>query len=328
MGNNYDAFRSGFIDKDKILEYVSEEDIFQLVFDSELTEFEYLTSPFREDNTPGCWFEEDLNGRLKFIDYTRNPCRMDCFSAVQEFYKIPNFYQTLTFIKEKLIDDGKSSTKTLKKRVVKKKEKKSVEMLIQTRDFNEKDRDFWTKYHITKQNLISDGVFAIRTYMLKNTKSGDFIFRVTGLCYGYTDFVSGNKKLYRPHSKDKFKFISTCTKNDVGGVRDLDYEESKVLITKSYKDYRVLKNLGVNAVWFQSETSFPDVEVLEELLGTFKNIYVFFDNDKPGIIASESMVKILKANFKADIQNIRLEEGSKDPSDLIVNKGVEHLNNF
>ena len=65
-----DIVESGFISKDKILEYVSQEDIFQLVFGYKPIEFEYVTSPFREDTNPGCWFEIDLNtNKLRFTDY-------------------------------------------------------------------------------------------------------------------------------------------------------------------------------------------------------------------------------------------------------------------
>ena len=41
--------KRGFIDKDDILKYVSEEDIFELVFGFKPKEFDYVTSPFRND---------------------------------------------------------------------------------------------------------------------------------------------------------------------------------------------------------------------------------------------------------------------------------------
>ena len=44
-----------FLDKDKILEIVSEEDIFEMIFGFKPKEFDYVTSPFRQDNKPGCW---------------------------------------------------------------------------------------------------------------------------------------------------------------------------------------------------------------------------------------------------------------------------------
>jgi len=97
----------GFINKDKVLEYVSESQIFELVFGYEPIVHQYVLSPFRSDITPGCWFEYSSRGELKFIDFannnTINGIRMsniDCFSAVQVYYELGNFYKTLEFIKE------------------------------------------------------------------------------------------------------------------------------------------------------------------------------------------------------------------------------------
>ena len=64
------VIESGFINKNKILEYVTQHDIFELVFGFKPIEFEYITSPFREDSSPGAWFEVDLNtNKLRFTDF-------------------------------------------------------------------------------------------------------------------------------------------------------------------------------------------------------------------------------------------------------------------
>ena len=49
--------KRGFIDKKIILEFVSQEEIFSLVFGFLPEDFQYVTSPFRpSDRSPGCWF--------------------------------------------------------------------------------------------------------------------------------------------------------------------------------------------------------------------------------------------------------------------------------
>ena len=58
------------------------------------------------------------------------------------------------------------------------------------------------------------------------------------------------------------------------------------MITKSYKDYRVLRNLGVNVTWFQNEGAFPDN--LDDIINDYKDVIVFFDNDFTGLAASET----------------------------------------
>ena len=84
--------KRGFINKSKILQYVTEEEIFSLVFGYLPREFEYATSPFRVDTTPGCWFER-RGDTLRFIDYgATNKFFPDCFAAVQSYFKISNFF--------------------------------------------------------------------------------------------------------------------------------------------------------------------------------------------------------------------------------------------
>ena len=101
----------GFIDKNDILKYVSEEDIFELVFKFKPKEFDYVTSPFRKDSDAGCWFQYYPSGKLKFTDFGsqvyirgRKMINIDCFDAVQIFFNLTNLYQTLAFIKKHLID--------------------------------------------------------------------------------------------------------------------------------------------------------------------------------------------------------------------------------
>ena len=52
ISDNIEVKNKGFIDKDEILKYVSEEDIFELIFGFKPVEYERIVSPFREDNIP------------------------------------------------------------------------------------------------------------------------------------------------------------------------------------------------------------------------------------------------------------------------------------
>ena len=67
-----EEFERGFINKKKILEYVSEEQIFELVFGFEPVECEYVESPFRDDRNPGCWFQYCPSGKLRFVDFANS----------------------------------------------------------------------------------------------------------------------------------------------------------------------------------------------------------------------------------------------------------------
>jgi hypothetical protein len=339
-----DILVSGFISKDKILEYVSQEDIFQLVFGFKPEEFEYITSPFRDDKNAGCWFEIDFNtNKLRFTDFadTRiiNGVRMsniDCFDAVMIYFGLPSFYKTLEFIKAKLIDGKEIKHSIFQRKEIRtvKREKKKVRILMSTRDFFLQDKWFWqNRYLITKENLIEDKVFPIRKFKLFDTKSGDHTFRTEDIAYGYTEFKSGNKKIYRPKQKGPRRFITNCDADDVGGMHSNIKSGRLLIITKSYKDFRVLRNLGLNVRWLQNEGMFPKSQEFWSLIESFDKVVIFFDNDEAGIKAAISLVELI--NFteidKASFIHLPVDLLAKkisDPSDLLHRQNQQELINF
>lgn len=324
-----------YIDKEKILSYVSEEEIFELVFGFKPEEYQYTCSPFRNDNNPGCWFERGFkNGKLLFIDFGDPYHHVeDCFGCVKRFFNLPNFYQSLLFIKEHLIDGVQKVERVAKieKPLFLPQDRKRVEIYITPRNFIQSDRIFWSKYGITRLQLTSDKVIPVRKFALIGSKKGDIVSTVYTNCYAYTNFPENRKKLYFPYKKDKGRFITNCTQNDIGGLASLS-ESEQIVITKSYKDYRVLRNQGVNVIWFQNEGMIPDDNILIPLLQRFKDIVVFFDNDSTGITASNKLVEIIK-NFGMKARSIMLpiellEEHVKDASDTYYLKGEDYLKNF
>lgn len=339
------SLERGFISKEDILSKVTEEQIFELVFGFQPVELEYTTSPFRKDNNPGCWFEKDLvSDKLWFKDHstniTVNGVRlkiMDCFNAVQVYFEIPNFYKTLQFIKERLIDGRNLETikrepREIDNRIVTKRERSKI--LIATRNFQEKDKRFWyNDYGITKEQLIEDEVFPVSKHKIISPKKGTFIEKDLSLCYAYTEFEGKRKKLYRPLKKGRHRFLSTAIANDVGGYKRLVPFGRQLVITKSYKDCRVLKNIGLNVIWFQSESTVPSEDILKDLCKRFKTIVIFYDNDDAGKSGAKKLKAILNPLLPGKIRMIYIPDyyikfGIKDPSDLLREKGQEILLKF
>lgn len=327
----------GYISKDKLLEYVTEEDIFELVFHFKPVEFEYVTSPLRHDTNPGCWFERDITtGKLQFRDFGDGNKPLDCFDVVQQYFKLPNFYKTLDFVKKALID-GKGVKADIKhirpkiKREVAKKTK--LKILIRTRPFNNADRKFWQPYGITKNQLIEDKVFPISHFKMIGAKKGDVSIKPKKVSYAYTEFDKEMKKVYQPYMKKKFKFATNCDQNAVGGIKKLPPFGRQLIITKSYKDYRVLKNQGLNCIWFQNEGQIPSLEILLNLASRFDSIIVFFDNDETGIEAADKVVNLINEHVPGKARRIclnisMLRFGIKDPADLHKKKGRKMLTDF
>jgi hypothetical protein len=315
--------RRGFISKESILNLVSQEAIFELVFKFTPQEYDYVVSPLRKDKTPGCWFSYHTNGVLYFIDFAHTRTHSDCFNIIQDFFKFPNFYLTLEYIHKTLIQ-GKEGLELINvKEEVKKVTKEKVKLLIEARQFNVADRDFWWQYEIKKAHLIEDRVFPVQKLFALNTKSGSHIIDCKDIAYSYNDFPESRKKVYFPLREGKRRFLTNCTKNDVGGINSLVSYGNELIITKSYKDYRVLKNNGKNVVWFQNEGMIPKDSILDSLIRPFSSIIVWFDNDSPGIIASEKVKNHINTFVSGKAKNLWLperclEQGITDPSDCIA----------
>ena len=318
----------GYIDKKSILKYVTEEEIFESVLGYTPQELDYICSPLRQDNNPGAFFNRGIHtNRLLFVDWA-DPYESiyDCFAFIQRYHKLPNFYSTLQFVADTLIN-GKTIVRdnSASEIVPVKKEIKKVEIHIEPRPFNHTDGIYWGKYGITKRNLIEDKVFAVGRVLLKNSRRGNREVPLYTKCFAYTDFQEGRKKLYFPYSKGRNRFLSTCTKEDIM-VKHLK-DVSQIMITKSYKDYRVLRNLGINVTWFQNEGTVPNN--LKEIIRDYKEVIIFFDNDSTGLSASEKLVNIIGKRAREIYLPIPLlEEGIKDASDMYLKKGVDELKLF
>lgn len=328
----------GFIDKETILKYVTEEQIFELVFGFQPKEYDYVVSPFRNDVNPGCWFQYYPSGKLKFTDFGSEifikgvrMINIDCFDAVQFYYKLDSLYETLLFIKKHLINN--KELPELENNVSNiKKIKRKTEITIETRDFDNRDKIFWEKYGISKQNLIEDKVFPIKRVKICS-KKGDFFIRFYDSAYCYTDFEEGRKKIYRPYQKGRDRFITSCNQNDIGGINKLPLFGKSLVITKSYKDYRVLKNQGLTVIWFQNEGMIPTLDILLPLCKRFNYITVFFDNDETGLKESEKLMNLINSYYpgKSSLIHLPIEllnQNIKDASDLIKHKGRRELINF
>lgn len=329
---------NGFLDKNELREYLEEDEIFSLVLGYKPQEFQYICNPLRLDKTPGAYFETNpFTGRLELIDwgYSRGS-HIDSFHFVQEYYKLPNFYQTLVFIRDNLLY-SKPEIKKIDKEEQERKilEKKNrFQIYFRPRLFNAKiDGAIWQRWGISSQDLIEDKVFAVAEYAFKNAKNNG-PFNCFTPTYVFTDFEDGRKKLYFPLKKDK-KYITDCFSNDVGGLAYYNKESSKAVINKGYKDYRVFRNIGVNNMWFQSEQMFPNDDLLGALLENKTEVIVFFDNDKTGIERGKILVEHINNLFGHRIAyqyylpiEMREQRNVKDPSDLREDFGPDKFSEF
>lgn len=338
MYGYYEEFN---LEPEDILEQVSQEDIFKLVIKEDiiLEDKKYL-APYREDTNPDCYFREDSN-IIYFIDFadSSSPAK-NCFFFIQRCLGF-SFKETLNYIGSKFnlgsgditykrVNENDCNVEEKKKNFLKKRD-----ITIYPRPYSYKDKKYWEQYGISKQNLIEDKVIPIQMFSSYSRRGNYICVRPLDIMYAYTDFLEGKKKIYRPKTKKKLeKWFTNCSQNEIGGIRFLDKTKKQVVITKSYKDWRVLKNEGTNPVWFQNEGQVPSKKVLTKEFSSFEEIVIWFDNDSSGIGSSNNVKIFLQKLFPNKIIRtvflppVLLKTNIKDPSDLYKRKGQTHLINF
>lgn len=315
----------------EILNTIKQENIFNIVIKENINLIDKYIAPYREDNNAGCYFEE-YDNKLYFVDWADfNNIHKDCFDFIGKCYNL-DFIGTLEFITNyfKVEHSGnfKSNINIVKKTIG---DKIDRPILIAKRDFNDKDKSFWLPYGITRSQLIEDNVFPITAYSSVSKKGSEFVINCSDIAYAYTEFKN-RIKIYRP-TNSEYKWYTNCTQNDVGNYFNLPNNGDLLIITKSYKDCRVLRNLGLIAVWFQNEGQVPNQLILKDLVDRFNKIIVWFDNDSTGL-GSSQMVSSLLNSIKSDksrtitLPPVLLKQHIKDPSDFIKVFGRIKLENF
>jgi|SRR6187402_211231 len=328
---------------EEILCRVSEEDIFSIIIKEEIIEDKgaFYKAPYRNDEIADCYFTR-YDGHLRFIDFADYQRAKTCFGLLQRAYNI-SYREAMELINNHFklgLGDNLEKTKEVviendcveEEKIVKSFKERVITYL--PRQFDYKDKQFWDKYGITKQNLIDDKVVPVEIYRSTNRKGETFTIRCFDICYAYTDFENNKVKIYRPHAITKeAKWFTNCSQNDVGSLQHLPQEGELLIISKSYKDCRVLRNMGLNSCWFQNEGMIPGTAIIEDLSKRFKKILVWFDNDSAGMTNSRIVIQYINSIHPDKAKNIMLPprlltEQIKDPSDFYASKGKEELIKF
>ena len=309
-----------------ILEQYSQEDIFKIVF-NEYPDFNtvYL-SPFRPDRHPNCFFQW-YKGKLFFKDYADT--YRDCLHAIKDYFNLKDYAEVFRFIHE-YFQSNKPVTKEVFHQIQKEiKQSEFYDITTSTRNFELRDNLYWKQYFITKEQLDEDLVFPISKYRFFSPKKHSwFTINPLDITYAICGFEKC-KKIYRPRNPNpKSKWLTNCGPNDVGNIKNISKDFNYLIITKSYKDHRVIRNQGYsNVIWFQSELMYPDDELLLSLIGSFPYIFIFYDNDEAGIKGSNKLKEhILKMLPSKNIQLLYSPfKIFKDPASIVSNKGKIEL---
>lgn len=321
-GNNYGYQEDEIINSDFILRNYNQEDIFCIIFGEQMYDNKYICSPFRDDKNPACYFEM-YNDILWFIDFAdKNKIRRNCFDIIMDKFNC-NFHESCIFIHNYFQNNdnikNNININSSNKRIVNK-TKSDFNIILKTRYYKIKDKNYWNQFEITKEQLLEDNVFPVIWFKTQGFKPNDFLIRPDTISYAIKNFQDDKRvKIYLPlEVNKKKKWFTNCKSDDIGNFNKISITGKNLIITKSYKDCRIIRNQNIDSVWFQNETTIPNIEILYDLFLRFENTYTLFDNDKQGISMSNIIKNIAQTEFQIGVNNLFIPEMiGKDSADFI-----------
>jgi DNA primase len=303
------------LNKEEILKRVSPLSIYERYFGREVIIGRMYRSPFRDEKDPSFGFYFTRTGTLRFNDFASKQ-RGDCFDFIKELYGT-SFKDSLEIVNRdfKLGLDG-DNPKAENKRAIEYKVKEKSKIQISIKEFTDEELAYWLQFGATLPLLKKHKVFSVNQLIINGfvREKAD-----EDLTFAYYFKESDSVKIYRPFNK-KYKWTGNTTAEDIFGLEALEGEiPERLIIASSMKDLLTLESLGFTAIAPQSESASIPLSITEYLKdseGKLENLYILFDNDKPGETSGKKWATTLNA------KQIRVEE-EKDISDYYKRFGRE-----
>lgn len=307
---------------EQLFQKISQEDIFSWIFKLPININEKYCAPYREDKTPRCWFEY-RDGLLMFMDFGDRigNRHKTCLGVIMAIYNA-NLRSAIDIIcKQFGLSKSTIDYKPVEKSLYQEIEKRRAIIKPEIQDYNKKDKIYWSQYIIKVEHLEEDKVYSVSRYFLDSSKGKRWITPYSH-CYDI-DFIDAHK-IYQPYKPPNYRWITNCDEDHIGNIDNLPISGDLLIIQKSYKDHRTLRNLdsSYNVIWLQNEGCVPSIHILQNLTTRFKNIIIFFDNDMAGIVAGIKLSSIFNS-IKPGCSKLEVlpTVDSKNISDLVKKEG-------
>jgi len=310
------------ITKDFILERVQERDIFEKYLGLTFSLNINYTNPLRNDKEPGCRFYIDRKTqRIKFNDFSRGK-NYDCFDVIQERHSL-SFKEALNKIAEdfnlisttpKVVQDKYHDPSFLEG------ESNAIPIItVSVRNFSEIEKQYWRDYGISGKQLKKFNVYALQKAIYFKGTYSRILYIHKGKEKAFCYYIDKEWKLYFPdRTKERFYNISQMS---IQGYEFLPKTGKNVVITKSYKDVIGFDVYNIPAIAPQSENAHLNNLLIVELFERFKNVYILYDNDWPGMRAA--VKRLLEY---PNLQPLLFPKGRpKDLTDNMKQSGVKRV---
>jgi len=275
-----------------------------------------FSSPFRRDVNPSFGIFKGDSGSLFFKDFGTGDSG-NCVSFVQRMVGLPDtkygYKLALERIYTDLIQNGNGFT-AMTRHVLSQKIRNvcrsdKTPLGVKRRSWLREDLDYWNSYNIPVQTLSKFNVSPVQYVFLNDIIT--WVYRMDNPIYVYK--IYNGLKIYRPFAKRSEKWMSSCKRHDVQGLKQLPDIGKLLIITKSLKDIMVLHEIGYPAITPHGENHAIPKNILENLRSRFNRIVVLYDWDKAGKKGSDK----LKNKYGFGQIFIPRESNVKDISDYV-----------
>lgn len=321
--------RKTLLTREAILKKITEYDIFRFYMPDKSWKLNHVTySPFRRENNPS-FIIGNKHGIISFFDFSDSNKRGDCFEFVKQLNNLSSLDDVLKTIDRDFglgISNG-TTTETYKEIVsqYKQPEESKRYSLIQvvTRKFTNEELAYWNGYHQSADDLRENNIYSIKKLYFNRQL---FYLKDDELRFGY--FYEGHWKIYRPYAEKKHKWVPNnvlITATD--GFQNI-VNCDVALITKSKKDYMVMKKIFPCSCAVQNEgIGCFSHENVEYLKANSDRQILSFDSDETGVNNSQQITKLFDFDY-INVPRKYLSEGIKDWADLAKAHGLGTIENY
>jgi 5S rRNA maturation endonuclease (ribonuclease M5) len=277
-------------------------------------------SVIRKDRNPTCSFYKNKSGVLKFKDFA-GPT-FDFVGAVMHIFNC-SYYKALRIIANDFgfIDIYENKNPPLINYTYTEfVETKSANIRIEAKDFTSTELDWWKTFGVTLKTLKKFKVFSVKSVFLNehyftSSAAHNPIFGYFGGKNSHNDELW---KIYFPN-KLKYRFLTNYSASFIQGAKQLPTTGEFIVVTKSLKDVMSLYEFGIPSVAPNSENLFLSNAQYQKIQMKFKEVYLLYDFDLPGIKASKRIRKNF-SNIKVLLIPKRYK--CKDFSDFVKKYGL------
>lgn len=317
------------ITPEQLLQKVTQKQIFEWVLKEPFEFGKRYKSPFRTHSNPEkgtCRFEERTDGTILFVDFGDTTTHRTCFKMVMDSHQNCTLNEAVKIILSHFnLSKDKYEYKQIAKTTeyIKTDQPSDVIITYDPVPLEKKHKLYISQFLILPEHLVQDNVFPTYKFYIQKPNSIRRTINVYSVCFAI-DFIDA-VKLYQPYSID-YRFITNCNEDHIGNFDNLDEYGDELVITKSWKDHRVIRNLLFlkNVIYFQNEGMIPSIYILENLSKRFKLITLFFDNDEAGIKAAIKIQTIFNKIRIGSCRIIYIPENNrkfKDPASVVCKEG-------